>query len=102
MEYAPTQFISGIFKADGFDGIIYSSLLKAGGVNIALFDPGTRRTGQYGRDLLRRERELLGPKGARQAGERANRTGRTKARTKVDRVRRHKPEESCECKSRTR
>ena len=49
VEYAPTQFISGIFKADGFDGIIYSSLLKAGGVNIALFDPALAGRGNWSR-----------------------------------------------------
>lgn len=38
MEYAPTQFVSSMLKWRGFDGIIYSSLLKALGNNIVAFD----------------------------------------------------------------
>jgi hypothetical protein len=36
-EYTPTQVISDMFKASGFDGIVYRSALGAG-YNIALFD----------------------------------------------------------------
>jgi len=36
-EYAPTQVISDMFKANGFDGIVYGSALSDGH-NVALFD----------------------------------------------------------------
>jgi hypothetical protein len=39
LDYVPTQFVAGVFKADGFDGIIYSSLMRVSGHNVALFDP---------------------------------------------------------------
>lgn len=37
IDYAPTQFVASILKANGFDGIIYSSLLRSMGFNVALF-----------------------------------------------------------------
>ena len=36
-EYVPTQILSEAFRAHGFDGIVYRSLL-AQGLNVALFD----------------------------------------------------------------
>ena len=36
--YAPTQIIAELFKKNGFDGVVYKSML-ADGYNIALFDP---------------------------------------------------------------
>lgn len=36
-EYVPTQILAEAFRAHGFDGIVYRSLL-GGGLNIALFD----------------------------------------------------------------
>jgi RES domain len=36
--YAPTQIIAELFKKNGFDGVVYKSML-ADGFNIALFDP---------------------------------------------------------------
>jgi hypothetical protein len=38
-EYVPTQIIAELFRANGFDGIAYASLLGAGR-NLALFDIG--------------------------------------------------------------
>lgn len=40
LDYVPTQFISSILKAEGFEGLIYGSLMDATGENVALFDPG--------------------------------------------------------------
>ena len=38
-DYAPTQIIAELFKAEGYDGIGYTSLLSSNnGINIALFD----------------------------------------------------------------
>lgn len=39
LDYVPTQFVSGVLKAAGFEGLIYSSLMKVSGHNVALFDP---------------------------------------------------------------
>jgi hypothetical protein len=39
LDYIPTQFVSGILKAEGFDGLIYSSFMRVSGYNVALFDP---------------------------------------------------------------
>jgi len=39
LDYVPTQFVSGVFKAKGFDGLISSSLMRVSGHNVALFDP---------------------------------------------------------------
>jgi hypothetical protein len=36
-EYIPTQIIAELFKSEGFDGIVYKSLLSEDGFNIALF-----------------------------------------------------------------
>jgi hypothetical protein len=38
LEYVPPQILAETFRDKGFDGIIYDSLLKIGGTNIALFD----------------------------------------------------------------
>jgi hypothetical protein len=38
VEYVPTQFVASLLESRGFDGIIYSSLLNASGVNVAVFD----------------------------------------------------------------
>jgi hypothetical protein len=38
-EYAPTQVVAEVFRADGCDGVLYKSLLGKG-LNIALFDAG--------------------------------------------------------------
>ncbi len=38
-KYVPTQYLAGVFKNAGFDGIMYSSALKKGGINLVLFDP---------------------------------------------------------------
>lgn len=37
-DYVPTQIISELVKADGFDGIIYRSALSTDGKNVVLFD----------------------------------------------------------------
>ncbi|HEY0698979.1 MAG TPA: RES family NAD+ phosphorylase [Micromonospora sp.] len=37
VEYVPTQYLSGLVKSLGFDGILYSSSLCNDGVNIVLF-----------------------------------------------------------------
>lgn len=36
-DYVPTQIISELFKREGFDGVVYKSLV-AEGYNVALFD----------------------------------------------------------------
>ncbi len=37
-EYIPTQIIAELFKSEGFDGIVYKSLLSEEGFNLALFN----------------------------------------------------------------
>jgi RES domain len=37
-EYIPTQIIAEMFKCEGFNGIIYKSLLSTDGLNLVLFD----------------------------------------------------------------
>jgi hypothetical protein len=37
-EYVPTQIIAELFKAEGFDGIVYKSLLSDDGFNLAIFN----------------------------------------------------------------
>jgi len=37
-EYIPTQVIAEFFKSEGFDGIVYKSLLSNDGFNLALFN----------------------------------------------------------------
>jgi hypothetical protein len=37
-EYIPTQIIAELFKAAGYDGIVYKSLLSDDGFNLALFN----------------------------------------------------------------
>ncbi len=39
IDYVPTQFLASAFKSLGFDGLIYDSLMKASGHNVALFNP---------------------------------------------------------------
>ena len=41
-DYAPTQIIAELFKAEGFDGIAYRSALGTG-YNVALFDIDTAK-----------------------------------------------------------
>jgi RES domain-containing protein len=36
--YIPTQYLAGVFKAEGFGGVLYSSALHKDGENLALFD----------------------------------------------------------------
>jgi len=36
--YVPTQVLAELFRRDGYDGISYTSSLRPGGLNIALFD----------------------------------------------------------------
>ncbi len=38
-DYVPTQIIAELFKCNGFDGIIYKSMLGKG-YNVVLFDVG--------------------------------------------------------------
>ena len=38
LEYLPTQYIAEFIKSQGYDGVEYTSTLKEGGFNIALFD----------------------------------------------------------------
>jgi hypothetical protein len=38
IEYVPTQVLAEAFRRQGYDGIVYKSLLNGEGVNIALFD----------------------------------------------------------------
>lgn len=38
VEYVPTQYLSGMVKRLELDGILYSSSLQPGGVNLVLFD----------------------------------------------------------------
>ena len=37
-EYVPTQIIAELFKSEGFDGIVYKSLLSDDGFNLAIFN----------------------------------------------------------------
>jgi hypothetical protein len=37
-DYIPTQIIAELFKAEGYDGIAYKSLLSDDGLNLALFN----------------------------------------------------------------
>jgi RES domain-containing protein len=37
-EYIPTQIIAELFKREGFDGIVYKSLLSEDGLNLVLFN----------------------------------------------------------------
>jgi hypothetical protein len=37
-EYVPTQIIAELFKSEGFDGIVYKSLLSDDGFNLAVFN----------------------------------------------------------------
>jgi RES domain len=37
-DYIPTQIIGELFKSEGYDGIVYKSLLSDDGLNIALFN----------------------------------------------------------------
>jgi hypothetical protein len=37
-DYIPTQIIAELFKSEGYDGIVYKSLLSDDGLNIALFN----------------------------------------------------------------
>lgn len=37
-DYIPTQIITELFKSEGYDGIMYKSLLSDDGFNLALFD----------------------------------------------------------------
>jgi hypothetical protein len=37
-EYIPTQIVAEMFKREGFDGIVYKSLLSEDGYNLALFN----------------------------------------------------------------
>jgi hypothetical protein len=39
LDYIPTQILAENFRSEGYDGLIYKSLLDAKGKNIALFDP---------------------------------------------------------------
>ncbi len=39
IEYVPTQILAEAFRAHGYDGIVYRSLLGEG-LNVALFDSG--------------------------------------------------------------
>jgi RES domain len=43
LDYIPTQILSEEFKDQGYDGIIYKSLLDEKGLNIALFDVQTAK-----------------------------------------------------------
>ncbi len=38
LDYLPTQYISDYIKEQGFDGVEYSSTMREGGINIALFN----------------------------------------------------------------
>jgi hypothetical protein len=49
-EYIPTQIVAELFKSEGFDGIVYKSLLSEDGFNLALFnlkDAGVIQCGLY-------------------------------------------------------
>jgi hypothetical protein len=37
-DYIPTQVLADLFKAEGYDGVVYKSLLSEDGFNITLFD----------------------------------------------------------------
>jgi RES domain-containing protein len=37
-DYIPTQVLADLFKAEGYDGLVYKSLLSDDGFNIALFN----------------------------------------------------------------
>ncbi|MPZ35477.1 MAG: RES domain-containing protein [Rhodospirillales bacterium] len=39
-EYAATQVLAELFRAEGYDGVMYGSALSANGKNVALFDLG--------------------------------------------------------------
>lgn len=40
IEYIPTQIISELFRNNGYDGVVYKSMLTDEGFNIVLFDKG--------------------------------------------------------------
>jgi RES domain-containing protein len=37
-DYIPTQVLTDLFKAEGYDGVVYKSLLSDDGYNVALFN----------------------------------------------------------------
>jgi hypothetical protein len=37
-DYIPTQILAELFKSEGYDGIVYKSLLSPDGLNLALFN----------------------------------------------------------------
>ncbi len=39
-DYIPTQILAELFKADGYDGVVYKSLLSDDGFNVTLFNLG--------------------------------------------------------------
>lgn len=39
-DYVPTQILGEVFKAEGYDGIAYKSMLTDDGFNLAFFNPG--------------------------------------------------------------
>jgi hypothetical protein len=40
-DYVPTQILAEVFKAEGYGGVAYKSMLTEAGYNLAFFDPGT-------------------------------------------------------------
>jgi hypothetical protein len=47
LDYIPTQVLAELFKENGYDGIMYKSLLNEKGWNIALFDVGVATPFDY-------------------------------------------------------
>jgi RES domain-containing protein len=47
LDYLPTQILAEAFRADGYDGIIYKSLLNRGGTNIVLFNTDAAEISRY-------------------------------------------------------
>ena len=56
-DYVPTQILAEVFKADGYDGVAYKSMLTDDGYNIALFDP--LKVGQVSGELYKTEKVLF-------------------------------------------
>jgi hypothetical protein len=62
-EYVPTQIIAELFKSEGFDGIVYKSLLSDDGFNLAVFnldDAGVVHCALYKADAIHFDFQSVG------------------------------------------
>ena len=63
-DYIPTQVIAELFKAEGYDGIVYKSLLSDDGFNLALFqldDATVRNCALFRMDTINFKFQEAGP-----------------------------------------